>query len=130
LNLDTLIRSNLVNLTQTPPGCANPPDLNNTVLIDTGANITLLQTGAPATRAPIQTATKSVTQPKRSLSTTENLLLLLNKLPVQARIAHHAPGISNNLLAASELVHVGCELFFHSTCCEITYNGEIILRGW
>ena len=84
LNLHTLIHSNLVNSTQTTPGCTNPPDLNNTALIDTGANITLLQAGAPANQAPVQTATKSVSQPKGSLSTTENLLLLLNKLPVQA----------------------------------------------
>eukprot|EP00804_Cyclotella_cryptica_P020409 CCRYP_012621-RA/>CCRYP_012621-RA protein AED:0.40 eAED:0.67 QI:0/0/0/0.75/0/0/4/0/229 len=39
-----------------------------------------------------------------------------------AQIAHCSPGISNNLLAASELVDAGCELFFHSTGCKVTYN--------
>ena len=111
-------------------GCANPPDLNSTALIDTGANISLLQTGAPATRASTQLANMSVTQPKGSLFTTETLLLLLNKLPNSARVAHRAPGITNNLLAASELADAGCELFFHSTGCEVTHNGEILLRGW
>eukprot|EP00804_Cyclotella_cryptica_P006014 CCRYP_000255-RA/>CCRYP_000255-RA protein AED:0.25 eAED:0.25 QI:0/0/0/1/1/1/2/0/796 len=55
---------------------------------------------------------------------------MLNKLPATAQIAHRSPGISNNLLAASELVDAGCEIFFHSTGCEVTHNGEIILRGW
>ncbi|KAL7482174.1 hypothetical protein ACHAW6_007869 [Cyclotella cf. meneghiniana] len=75
-------------------------------------------------------ANKAVLQPKGTLLTTETLLLLLNKLPEQARMAHRSPGISNNLLAASELADAGCELFFHNTGCEVTHNGEIILRGW
>ncbi|KAL7474807.1 hypothetical protein ACHAW6_000761 [Cyclotella cf. meneghiniana] len=33
-------------------------------------------------------------------------------------------------MAASDLADVGCELFFHSTGCKVTYNGEIILQGW
>eukprot|EP00804_Cyclotella_cryptica_P009708 CCRYP_011254-RA/>CCRYP_011254-RA protein AED:0.28 eAED:0.25 QI:0/-1/0/1/-1/1/1/0/682 len=55
---------------------------------------------------------------------------MLNKLPATAQIAHRSPGISNNLLAASELVDAGCEIFFHSTGCEVTHKGKIILRGW
>ena len=77
-----------------------------------------------------QSAPKSVKQPKGNLATTETLQLLLNKLPASAHIVHRSPGISNNLLAASELADAGCELFFHHTGCEVTYNGEIILRGW
>eukprot|EP00804_Cyclotella_cryptica_P013677 CCRYP_016128-RA/>CCRYP_016128-RA protein AED:0.64 eAED:0.45 QI:0/0/0/0.5/1/1/2/0/272 len=94
------------------------------------ANISLLQAGAPAHRAPSQTSAKTVTQPNSTLLTTETLLLFLNKLPANAQIAHRSPGISNNLLAASELVDAGCELFLHCTGCEVTYNGEIILRRW
>jgi hypothetical protein len=65
------------------------------------------------------------------MPTTENILLF-NKLPEQAGAgkAHRAPGITNNLLAASELANVGCELLFDNNSCEVTYNGEIILRGW
>jgi len=128
VNLNTSLCT-LVNSANTP-GCANPSDLNTTALIDTGANISLLQLGASAQRADTQLPNKSVLQPKGTLVTTETLLLHLNKLPPQARIAHRSPGISNNLLAASELADAGCELFFHSTGCEVTYNGEIILRGW
>ncbi|KAL7474761.1 hypothetical protein ACHAW6_000714, partial [Cyclotella cf. meneghiniana] len=114
----------------TTPGCANPPNLNTTALLDTGANISLLHSDAPAQQSPAQLPTKCITQRKGTLITTETLLLHLNKLPAQARIAHHSPGISNNLLAASDLADARCELFFHSTGCEVTYNGEIILRGW
>jgi len=39
-------------------------------------------------------------------------------------------GITNNLLSASNLVDAGCEIFCHHTGCEVTHNGEIILRGW
>ena len=80
-----------------------------------GANISLLQTGAPADGTKLQTAPRCITQPKGSQVTTESLLLLLNKLLVQARTAHQAPGISNNLLVASELADKGCELIFHKT---------------
>jgi hypothetical protein len=69
-------------------------------------------------------------QPKGLLVRTEKLLLLLSKLPKQAQVTPCSPGISNNLLTASELADKGCELFFHNTGCEITYNGEIILQGW
>ncbi|KAL7483513.1 hypothetical protein ACHAW6_009155 [Cyclotella cf. meneghiniana] len=130
LNLIPHLQCHLVNSSYTTPGCTNPQNLNTTALLNTGANISLLQTGAPADRTKLQTAPKCITQPKGSLVTTESLLLLLNKLPVQARTAHQAPGISNNLLAASELADAGCELIFHKTGCEVIHNGEIILQGW
>jgi hypothetical protein len=124
INLKTLNSCYLVNSLPITSGCANPTNLSTTALIDTGANISLLQHGAPSSRAPTQLPSKSVNQPKGNLLTTETLLLLLTKLPSQARIAHRAPGITNNLLAASNLVDAGCELFFHSTGCEVTHNGD------
>lgn len=112
-------------------GCANPPNLNSTALLDTAANISLLANGAPSDRANMQLTPKSVMQPKgERLLTTETLLLHLNKLPLQAREAHRAPGITNNLISASALADAGCEIFFHKTGCEVSLNGEIILRGW
>ena len=112
-------------------GCANPPNLNTTALLDTAANISLLANGAPSERANSQLTPKSVMQPKGDrLFTTETLLLLLNKVPLEAREAHRAPGITNNLISASALADAGCELFFHQTGCEVSLNGEIILRGW
>eukprot|EP00804_Cyclotella_cryptica_P023350 CCRYP_000480-RA/>CCRYP_000480-RA protein AED:0.37 eAED:0.37 QI:0/-1/0/1/-1/1/1/0/217 len=134
----TTIYCNFITSVQPTPGCfcphdltsSNPNDLTTTALLNTGANISLLQAGAPAHRASSQTFAKTVTQPNGTLLATETLLLFLNKLPANAQIAHCSPGISNNLLAASELVDAGCELFFHSTGCEVKYNGEIILRGW
>ena len=99
--------------------------------MDTAANITLLAAGAPSIRADIQTNPKSVLQPTGDkLLTTEDLHLLLNKLPPDARVAHRAPGISHNLVSAASLADAGCDLFFHQTGCEISLNGEIILRGW
>ena len=56
--------------------------------------------------------------------------MLLNKLPNEAREAHRTPGLLNNLISASKLVDAGCDLFFHKTGCDITRNGELILRGW
>eukprot|EP00804_Cyclotella_cryptica_P012573 CCRYP_014710-RA/>CCRYP_014710-RA protein AED:0.34 eAED:0.26 QI:0/0/0/1/0/0/2/0/588 len=107
------------------------PNLNTTAIIDTGANISLLNTNAPASCSQEQSLPKSIIQPKGPiLTTTENLVLLLNNLPHDARLAYRKPGIKNNLLAASGLVDAGCELFFHQHGCEITQNGEIILQGW
>ena len=62
--------------------------------------------------------------------TTKTLQLLLNKLPTAAREAHRTPGIVNNLVSVSVLCDAGCEVFFHSTGCEVTFNGETIIRGW
>ena len=62
--------------------------------------------------------------------TTKTLKLLLKKLPKAAREAHRAPTIINNLISVSVLCDAGCEVFFHYTGCEITYNGETIIRGW
>ena len=62
--------------------------------------------------------------------TTKTLQLLLNKLPKPAREAHRAPGIVNNLVSVSVLCDAGCEVYFHHTGCEITFNGETIIRGW
>eukprot|EP00804_Cyclotella_cryptica_P020487 CCRYP_019795-RA/>CCRYP_019795-RA protein AED:0.41 eAED:0.41 QI:0/-1/0/1/-1/1/1/0/277 len=70
-------------------------------------------------------------QPKGDkLLTTEDLHLLLHKLPPAARLAHRAPGITHSLVSAATLADAGCDLFFHRTGCEISLNGEIILRGW
>jgi hypothetical protein len=62
--------------------------------------------------------------------TTNTLELLLNKLPKAAREAHEAPTITNNLLSVSVLCDAGCEVYFHGHGCEITFNGETIVRGW
>eukprot|EP00804_Cyclotella_cryptica_P016763 CCRYP_002057-RB/>CCRYP_002057-RB protein AED:0.42 eAED:0.42 QI:0/0/0/1/0/0/2/0/226 len=97
------------------PGCTNPDDLNTTAIINTGAN---------------QTQPKAVIQPKGPILTTRNLILLLNKLPANAKLAYRTPGIKHNLIAASELINAGCKLFFHQHGCEVTLHQEIILRGW
>ncbi|KAL7480030.1 hypothetical protein ACHAW6_005742 [Cyclotella cf. meneghiniana] len=112
------------------PGCANPPNLNTTTLIDTVSNITSLATSAPSDQATLQLQPKSVMQPQGDrLMMTETLLLLFNKLPPMAREAHLAPGISHDLVSAATLADAGCKLFFHKTGCEISLHEEIILQG-
>ena len=75
--------------------------------------------------------TKTIIQPAGArMFTTKTLRLLLNKLPTAAREAHRAPGIVNNLVSVSVLCDAGCSVFFHPTGCEVTFNGETIVRGW
>ena len=62
--------------------------------------------------------------------TTNTLELLLTKLPKEAREAHEAPTITNNLLSVSVLCDAGCDVWFHMHGCEISFNGETIIRGW
>ena len=70
-------------------------------------------------------------QPKGAkMMTRETVELLLNKIPEQGREAHRASGLMNNLVSASVLVDAGCEVFFYKTGADISYNGEIIVRGW
>ena len=112
-------------------GCANPPDIFSSALLDTAANISLLANGAPAKQASVQQTPKSVVQLKGDrLFTTEKLLLLLNKLPPKAQEAHLAPGITNNLISTATLADAGCKIFFHQTGCEVFLTSEIILQGW
>jgi hypothetical protein len=73
----------------------------------------------------------SVIQPGgTSMRTTHAMDLLLQKLPPNARMAHHLPGLINNLFSVTVLCDVDCKVYFHSTGCKVTLNGEIILRGW
>ena len=62
--------------------------------------------------------------------TTKTMKLLFAKLPKADREAHLATGIINNFLYVSVLCDAGCEVFFHSTGYEISFNGEIIIIGW
>ena len=111
-------------------GCDNPINLSNTALVDAGANVSLLGALAPANTAALQLPCKKMLQPSgTSFFTTGTLELLLSKLPKQAREARRAP-VTNNLLSVSVLCDAGCEVLFHPSGCEITYNGETIIRGW
>jgi hypothetical protein len=64
------------------------------------------------------------------MTSTHAVDLLLTKLPADARLAHRLPGLVNNLLSVAVLCDAGCEVFFDKHGCEVTYNGETILRGW
>ncbi|KAL7481300.1 hypothetical protein ACHAW6_006980 [Cyclotella cf. meneghiniana] len=112
------------------PGCANPPILNTTTLLDTAANISLLTSNATlqdATTLPVKTIMQP---PGDTLSTLGNATLSLPKLPQSAKQAYRVSGLTNNLLSAAVLAEAGCEVFFHQKGCEVSYNGEIILGGW
>jgi hypothetical protein len=70
----------------------------------------------------------SVTQPGGTrMRTTHAMDLLLQKLPPDTIMAHHLPGLVNNLLSVAVLYNAGCKVYFHSTGCNVTLNGEIIL---
>ena len=55
--------------------------------------------------------------------TNKTMEILLAKLPKASRKAHRVPDIITNLLSVSVLCDAGCELFFYSTVCEISFNG-------
>ncbi|KAL7531195.1 hypothetical protein ACHAXR_003897, partial [Thalassiosira sp. AJA248-18] len=124
-------KNNLANNVSSYSGCANPPDINSTALVDSAANVTIINHDAPATEATTQLPTKSIIQPAGArMFTDKTMELLLSKLPKAARAAHRARKLTNNLLSVSVLCDAGCEVFFHAQGCEISFNGETILRGW
>jgi hypothetical protein len=112
-------------------GCANPPNLNETVLVDTAASCTLLMKTAPAvapTNADIQI---TFIQPGGNQMTTMHAInLLLWILPPEACLGNRLPGLVNNLLSVAALVDAGCKFFFHRTGCKVTFNRALILQGW
>ena len=131
MNIDSIISVKLENNIYLQSSCANPPDTNTTALVDSAANVLLLANGAPSNESLPQLPTKTILQPSGArIFNNKTMKILLVKLPKLAREAHFVPGIINNLLSVSALCDAGCEVFFHSTGCEISFNREIIVRGW
>jgi hypothetical protein len=64
------------------------------------------------------------------MTTTHAVDLLLRNLPKVARLGHLLPGLINNLLLVATLVDSGCDVYFHRTGCEVSFDGSVILRGW
>ena len=120
-----------MNYSPTDTGCANPANLDDTAPIDTAASLSLLGIGATATKSTEQLPGKCIIQPNGArMTTTKNLELLLTKLPKSSRQAHRLPGIINNLLSVAELCDAGCDVEFHRTGCNVSYNGKIVMGGW
>ena len=57
------------------------------------------------------------------------LHILLNKIPEAVRESHRSSVVMNNLLSISILVDVGGEVFLYGTILDISYNGEVVIRG-
>ncbi len=64
-----------------------------------------------------------------SMRNTHMMDLLLQKLPSDVCMAHHLPGLVNNLLSIAVLCNTGCKVYFHNTGCKVSFNREIVLRG-
>ncbi len=64
------------------------------------------------------------------MRTTHAIDLLLQKLPPDTCMAHCLPELVNNLPSIAVLCDAGCKVYFHSTGCKVSLNGEIILQGW
>jgi hypothetical protein len=112
-------------------GCANPYDLDLTAFIDTAEMLTLPTSKAPASPKTHTNLGISVIQPGgTSMCTTHVMDLLLQKLPPDAHMTNHLPGLVYNLLSIAVLCDVGCKAYFHSTGCKVSLNVEIILQGW
>jgi hypothetical protein len=84
--------------------CANPYNLDLTEFINTAAMLTLLTSKAPASPNTHTSLGISVIQPGgSSMCTTHVMDLLLQKLPPDAFMAHHLPGLVNNILSVAVL---------------------------
>ena len=114
------------------PGCTNPPNYKNTTaFIDSAASLTLLQQQAVCKLALVQERNKTLGTPNGSeMQTSKTIELLLPKLPPPARKGYTVPGITNNLVSVAELCDAWCTVFFHKHGVDISYEGEIIGRGW
>ena len=81
--------------------------------------------------AEVQEQSKLLGTPNGSpMSTQKTIELLLPKWPAKARKGYTVPNITNNLVSVAELCDAGCTVFFHQYGVDITYEGEIIGRGW
>jgi hypothetical protein len=123
------VKSNLANYVNGDiSGCANPPNLNETALIDTAVSCTLLTKTAPAAATTNVDIQITVIQPgSNQMTTTYTINLLLRNLPPEAHLGHRLLGLINDLLSVAALVDAGCEVFFHCTGCKVTFDRAIIL---
>jgi hypothetical protein len=120
----------LANLIPHYSGCANPPDLSSTAFISTAASKSLVISSMQTSPA-ISLESITVIQPGGDkMRTTHAVDLLLSKLPPNACMAHSLPGLTNNLLSIAFPCNAGCELFFNTTSCKVTFDGKVILQGW
>jgi hypothetical protein len=120
LNIDVAYNI-LANLFHHDSGCANPPNLSSTAVINTAASKSLV---TPSTQTSPATSLKSITviQPGGDkMRTTHTINLLLCKLPPNACMAHSLSGLTNNLLSVEVLYDAGCEVFFNATSCKVTF---------
>ncbi|KAL7475324.1 hypothetical protein ACHAW6_001245 [Cyclotella cf. meneghiniana] len=115
----------IINSIYLTPGCANPPHLQATAFLHTAANTQCTDTTGCNHPTSINNHATIFT-----LTTSDKARLSLPKLPQSSKQAYHIPGLTNNLLSAAILSDAGCELFFYQTRCDVSYNGEIILRRW
>jgi hypothetical protein len=120
-----------VHYIQLETGCANPFDLDLTAFINAAAKLMLLISKAPASPNTHTNLGISVIQlGSTSMRTTHQMDLLLQKLPPDACMAHHLPGLINYLLSIAVFCDAGCKVYFDITGCKVSLNEEIILRGW
>ncbi len=88
----------------------------------------LLTSKAPASPNTHTNLGISVIQPGgTSMRTTHAMDQLLQKLPPNARMVHCLSGLNSKLLSFTVLCNALCKVYFHSTGCEVTLNGEMIL---
>ncbi|KAL7484651.1 hypothetical protein ACHAW6_010286 [Cyclotella cf. meneghiniana] len=91
------------------------------------ANISLLTPNAPALLDATTLPVKTIMQPSGDTLTTSGIATLLqSKLPQSAKQAYLTPSLTNNLLSVVILADAVCEVFFHQTGYEVSYNGKII----
>ena len=103
----------IINSIYFTPGCTNLPNSNNTTLLDTAANISLLTPHAPAQKNMTTLPTKTIMQPFiDTLTTTGNVTLLLPKLPQAAQEEYCISCLTNNLLSASAWQMQAVNCFF------------------
>ena len=112
-----------------PLAVLTPPNPNKTTaLLDCAASVSCLGKEAEAALAKIQEQNFALGTPSKrnKIMTTQTLTLLLNKLPISVRRAFRVPDIPHNLIAAAELIDVGCDIHLHRHGFEIEYEGEVL----
>ncbi|KAL7478867.1 hypothetical protein ACHAW6_004617 [Cyclotella cf. meneghiniana] len=79
----------IINSIYFTPGCTNPPNLDNTALLDTAANISLLTPTAPALHYATTLPVGTIMQPSGdTLTTSGNVFLSIPKLPQSVKQAY------------------------------------------
>ena len=114
--------------------CTKPTHTNNdTALLDSGANVSLVKQTARVAPTTQKHANKRIVVPNgNTMHTSDTATFHWNNISEKGKLCYKVQGIVHNLAAVANLVDEGHEVTFREHDAIVTQNNNknVVLRGW